>query len=199
MSDPRRTPAQRMIDVLGLNAVDLLHYFERRAGRNAAADLLSETMITAWRRSDSLPPCDEEARMWLFGVARNILANADRSERRRWRLANRLRMMTRPGDMVVASPDEGAEVRDAVERLPPNLAELIRLVHWDGLTLVEAGAHLGIPASTARGRYQTARQLLRETLSADPVTLHSHTAEALRPSFVRNSHSLLANPDPTSD
>lgn len=170
MSRPDSTSESRIIDALGANAVDLLHYFERRVGREDAADLVSETMMNAWRRSESVPADPSEARMWIFGIARNILANADRAERRKWRLANRLRMMTRPTDMMSAASDHGAEVRDAVERLPTDLGELIRLVHWDGFTLAEAATHLGIPASTARGRYQAARTQLRGALAPDVAT-----------------------------
>ena len=61
--------------------------------------------------------------------------------------------------------DDGAEVRDAIARLAPELAELIRLVHWDGLTLAEAAEVMEIPASTARGRYQRAKQELRDALA----------------------------------
>jgi RNA polymerase sigma-70 factor (ECF subfamily) len=56
------------------------------------------------------------------------------------------------------------EVRHAVESLPTHFAELVRLVHWDGLTLEEAAQHLGIPASTARGQHQRAKALLRVQL-----------------------------------
>jgi len=157
---------QRLTEELAANAPDLLAYFERRVAGADAADLLAEVMLTAWRRSAQLPADPERARMWLFVTARNVLANAERSERRRWRLANRLRVMM--GAPATASdPGEGAEVRDAIARLAPELAELIRLVHWDGLTLAEAAEVMEIPASTARGRYQRAKQELREALAAN--------------------------------
>lgn len=158
---------QRVTEELAANAPDLLAYFERRVTRDDAADLLAEVMLTVWRRADQLPADPVRARMWLFVTARNVLANAERSERRRWRLANRLRMMlgSQTSPAAASDPEEGAEVRDAIARLSPDLAELIRLVHWDGLTLVEAAEVMEIPASTARGRYQRAKQELREALA----------------------------------
>lgn len=157
-----RADHARITDAIASNSADLLAYFERRAGVQDAADLLAETMMTAWRRVDDLPADAERARMWLFVTARHVLANADRSERRRWRLANRLRLMLGAEDAPPA--DAGAEVRDAVARLEPDLAELVRLVHWDGFTIAAAGEVLQITASTARGRYQRARHDLREML-----------------------------------
>ncbi|AYF97798.1 RNA polymerase sigma factor [Protaetiibacter intestinalis] len=153
----------RVAEELAANAPELLAYFERRVQPADAADLLAEVMLAAWRRASELPADPERARMWLYVTARNVLANAQRGERRRWRLANRLRLLVQP----VAAPDagEGAEVREAIARLDPELAELIRLVHWDGLTLAEAAEVQGIPASTARGRYQRAKSELREALA----------------------------------
>lgn len=162
----RRTSRQaRGVDNISLNAADLLAYFEHRSRGAEAADLLSETMVTAWRRIDAMPEDATEARMWLFGIARHVLANAERSAQRRWKLADKLRahLITEP------SPDgdhrANVEVRDAVSRLSPEQQELIGLIHWDGFSTAEAAAIVGIPASTARSRYQAARQQLALALS----------------------------------
>ncbi len=163
---PADAAAERLSEELAANAPDLLAYFERRVAPHDAADLLAEVMLTAWRRVRELPADPERARMWLFITARNVLANAERGERRRWRLANRLRLLL--GTPSAPDAAEGAEVRDAIARLAPDAAELIRLVHWDGLSLAEAAEVIGIPASTARGRYQRAKAELREALAVLP-------------------------------
>ncbi|OJU39389.1 MAG: RNA polymerase subunit sigma-24 [Microbacterium sp. 69-10] len=145
------------------SASDLLAYLERRVGADDAPDLLGETMVVAWRRVKELPSDDERARMWLFGIARGTLLNHSRGQRRRWALADRIRLQVR--ESATAPPaDEGAEVRDAIDRLEPELAELVRLVHWERLSVADAAGLLGIPASTARGRYQRAKDQLRAAL-----------------------------------
>ncbi|WP_309064442.1 RNA polymerase sigma factor [Microbacterium sp.] len=157
---------RRLIAAFETNAADLLAYLERRVGPDDAADLLGETMVVAWRRVKHLPGDPEPARMWLFGIARGTLLNHARGQRRRWALADRIRVQSRES---AASPgaDEGADVRDAIERLDAELAELVRLVHWDGFSLADAAALHGIPASTARGRYQRAKEQLRAALRAE--------------------------------
>jgi RNA polymerase sigma-70 factor (ECF subfamily) len=55
-------------------------------------------------------------------------------------------------------------ILEAVAALPDELAELVRLVHWDGFRLVEAAELIGISASTARGRYARARELLYRSI-----------------------------------
>jgi RNA polymerase sigma-70 factor (ECF subfamily) len=149
------------------DAPDLLRYLQRRLGRDDAADALAEVMIAAWRRSDAMPVDPEQSRMWMFGIARNVLANNARGERRRSRLADRLRMVLVVAPLTETPSDEGIEVRDAIARLSPDHAELVRLVNWEGFSLASAGEILGIPASTARTWYQKARKELRAALLTD--------------------------------
>ena len=157
---PRDEPLTRALES---SASDLLAYLERRVGADDAPDLLGETMVVAWRRVKELPSDDERARMWLFGIARGTLLNHSRGQRRRWALADRIRLQVR--ESATAPPaDEGAEVRDAIDRLELELAELIRLVHCERLSVAGASGLLGIPASTARGRYQRAKDQLRAAL-----------------------------------
>lgn len=147
------------------NSVDLLRYFARRIGADEAADLVAETMMAAWRRAASLPADEEQARMWLFGIARNVLANAQRSAQRRLRLANRLRLLvSTEGD--ASAPDEGADVRDAIDRLPPDQADVVRLVHWDGFSLAEVAQLLDEAPTTTRSRYARAKESLRRALDS---------------------------------
>lgn len=154
-------PDAHLTAVIASAAPALLAYLRRRVGPDDAPDLVGETMVVAWRRVAELPADAESARMWLFGIARGTLLNHARGERRRWALADRIR------DHVPASAppaDEGAEVRDAITRLDPEAGELVRLVHWERLTLAEAAELLGVPASTARGRYARAKEELRAAL-----------------------------------
>jgi DNA-directed RNA polymerase specialized sigma24 family protein len=89
----------------------LLSYFERRVGvREDAADLLGETLLVLWRRSSDIPASDIEAAMWLFGVARRVLAGHRRGGKRRLALAERLR-----NELAVTS-DMTDEVADECER-----------------------------------------------------------------------------------
>ena len=150
-------------------ADDLLAYFERRVSiRDDAADLLAETLLQAWRRSDDLPADDERRRMWLFTIAAHVLANHQRSARRRLALADRIRQHL----ATSAEPDhtEANAVRDAVLRLHAAQRELVMLIHWDGFTIVEAAQILGLNASTARSRYAAAREQLRQALISAACT-----------------------------
>lgn len=150
--------------VFETTAPALLGYFLRRtADPEDAADLVGETLTEAWRVARRMPDGPEAARMWLFGVARNTLRHHVRGKVRRDALISDLgRAITLATGEV---SDDDLDVRRAIARLPEDLAELIRLVHWDGFSLEQSAAHLGIPGSTARSRYSRAKELLRAALS----------------------------------
>lgn len=159
------TGVDRTMALLEATARDLLRYFERRVGADDASDALSETMVIVWRRSASIPRADADARLWMFGVARNVVLNTRRSQRRRVLLTERIRGTFDVSAAVAPPSDEGLDVRAALERLDPDLAELVRLVHWDGFAISEAAQILGLPASTARSRYQRAKRELSALLA----------------------------------
>ncbi|MGA8987565.1 RNA polymerase sigma factor [Aeromicrobium sp.] len=143
---------------------DLLTYLVRRVpSPEDAADLLGETMLTAWRKIESMPEDPERQRMWLFVIAANLLRNDRRRSRRRLELTDRLRSVL----CTTPTPPDDQEthaVRDAVLRLPAQHRELVMLVHWDGFSIAEAAELLSLNTSTARSRYAAARASLREVL-----------------------------------
>src|ERR1700734_3592339 len=94
--DERR---HRFEELYAANHVPVLGYVLRRTDSpDDAADVIAETFLTAWRRLDDIPAGDQ-ARLWLYGVARRVLANHHRGERRRSALAERLR-----ADLATALP-----------------------------------------------------------------------------------------------
>jgi DNA-directed RNA polymerase specialized sigma24 family protein len=68
-------PTLRLTDAISLNAPDLLRYFQRRLNSEDAADAVADVMTTGWRRVNALPVGPEHARMWLFGIARHVVAS----------------------------------------------------------------------------------------------------------------------------
>ncbi|MCD2440655.1 sigma-70 family RNA polymerase sigma factor [Agromyces sp. SYSU K20354] len=138
----RSTREARFEHVYVANAADLLSYFGRRVQIPAdAADLLSETFIVAWRRGDRMPVEPEQARMWLFGVARRVLANAARGGARHSDLTDKLRahLEALPTEQVDA---ETLDIRAALDALPDDQSELVRLVLWDPLPACGSVAQL---------------------------------------------------------
>ncbi|MGH3211870.1 MAG: RNA polymerase sigma factor, partial [Trebonia sp.] len=136
LSPPRTEQAAREVRfeaVYAANHVSVLGYALRRTtSPDDAADILAETFLTAWRRLDELPSGDE-ARLWLYGVARRVLANFYRGERRRSALADRLRAELSYSYVPPEPTGDTARLAQALRRLPEQDRELLTLAAWEGL------------------------------------------------------------------
>lgn len=143
----------------------ILAYALRRVDNPSdASDVVAETFLVAWRRLDEIPIAQRE-RLWLFGVARRVVANARRAEGRRTRLAERLGE-TLPTDLT-SHPEPGSEavgVLRAMAGLREEERELLLLVTWDDLSPSEAAKVLGLSPLAARSRLHRARRRLRALL-----------------------------------
>jgi RNA polymerase sigma-70 factor (ECF subfamily) len=144
----------------------LLRYGVRRVDRpEDGADILAETMLIAWRRLDDVPT-GPEARYWLLGVARRVLANHRRSAARHRRLAERVRHHLRHAAPV--NPMEQIELAHVVEAAMDQPSEddreLLRLSAWEGLGPNEIALVWRLPATTVRSRLFRARARLRAQL-----------------------------------
>ncbi len=159
---------------------DIDAYCRRRTDDAHAADAVSETFLTAWRRLDDMPS-DESARLWLFGVARRVLANQNRSSNRRERL--HLRLVDQPQSTVAPADArlEAPPIVAALATLSDDDAEVLRLVAWEGLSHAEAGVVLDCSANAVGVRMHRARQRLADALdttSTDHDPSNGTTGEA---------------------
>jgi RNA polymerase sigma-70 factor (ECF subfamily) len=139
-------------------------------------DLVAEVYLVAWRRIDNVPPSPEDL-LWLFGVARNVVAHHRRSMALRLRLQDRV-VRERP----VHEPDLEVpnEVLDAVRHLPHREREALHLVVWEGLSTEEAATVIGCSPNAVRIRVHRARRRLTDRLRIkDPITDRDLSASAL--------------------
>ena len=144
----------------------VLAYAVRRTSDPAdAADVVADTFLVAWRRVSEIPAGDD-ARLWLYGVARRTLANRRRGERRRERLAARLRQDLPAAVAAVAPPTSGGPVIAALEALSDEDREVLLLKAWEELEPAEIASVLGISRVAARSRLHRARSRLQAELSA---------------------------------
>ena len=138
-------------------------YLYRRVGQAVAEELLAEVWIAAFGSLGTYDATYDDARPWLFGVARNTL-------RRHWRNQRPEDLVEDPGDLapgfdpwpgVDDRVDGAAVLRNALAHLRPNQREVLTLVVWEELSIADAARTLGIPAGTARNALHQARMSLR--------------------------------------
>ena len=144
-------------------------YLRRRLYPLAATDLddlVEEVLLIAWRRFDDIP---SDAQIpWLIGVARNVLRNAVRKQRRISTLESHLRP---------APPDAAAEdyviadqsIREALSSLSDDDREILLLHFWDGRTSLEIGVIFGITTNAAAVRLSRAQERFRRNFDVVAV------------------------------
>ncbi len=149
-------------------------YVLRRAPSSSVEDIVAETFLVAWRRRDSL---GDDPLPWLLGVARRVLANQHRAERRRGALTARLgSVLPAPApdwDPPAAMSDELAV---AMVRLSPQEREALLLVAWEGLEPARAARAAGCSPGAFRGRLHRARRHVTAALAGTPLASHSSIA-----------------------
>jgi RNA polymerase sigma factor (sigma-70 family) len=131
----------------------IYRYFRRRTENIATAeDLCSEVFRIAWEK---LADSEALSVMVLFGVARNVLRNHDRSACRSANLIGALRAERYDEFHTSDSP-----VQDALERLTPDEREVLLLTYWDGFSSKEISDLLNTSATSIRMRLHRARKAL---------------------------------------
>jgi RNA polymerase sigma-70 factor (ECF subfamily) len=153
---------------------DLLAYAMRRAAnREDAADVLSETYLIAWRKLEKIPPGDS-ARLWLFGVAANVLRRGVTRHRSSQALIERL--AREPQDTgQTESPEREDQtnraLRAGLATLTARDREILTLTAWEGLTPKQIATVTGLPTNLIRVRLHRARSRLKRRLThAQPTT-----------------------------
>ena len=155
------------VEVARRHEVAIHGYLVRRAGRQAADDLLAEVWLRAFAARGRYDPESDDARPWLYGIARNVL-------REHWRTgsgdapAALDESRVDPWDDIDDRLDSAARAKaaaSAVRALPAAEREVLLLVAWEQLTPAEVAKVLGVPPGTARSRLHRARATVRQALS----------------------------------
>lgn len=104
----------------------------------------------------------EHLKAWLIRATLNRCADIHRFRLRRPVLAlEDIPELARPVD------DGGAELWDAVARLPEKLRTAVHLHYAEGYSTEEIAALLGVPAATVRTRLRRARLKLKDLLGGN--------------------------------
>lgn len=133
--------------------------------RSLAEEAVQQTFLQAWRAAGQFDPSREPG-PWLYAIARRVAVDLYRRERR-----HQGRQPLEAETDVVALPAsfeqtwEVWEVRNALERMPSDLRDVIEATHYLGLTHAETAQKLGVPVGTVKSRSHRAHRRLAGMLS----------------------------------
>lgn len=137
----------------------IARYAARRVGSDDADDVADEVFTVAWRKIGAAP-AEPDTRWWLLGIARRVVGNQLRSQRRRRRLDARA-----PRPHPFLDPDPGDDqVLAALRSLSGSDQEVLTLMAWEDLRPREIALVLGVSPATVSVRAHRARARLADAL-----------------------------------
>lgn len=164
-SDSGNDPSSRFRTLYKSTFNDIYAYAIRALAPDQSEidDVVAEVYLVAWRRIGELPRSPQD-RLWLFGVARNVVRTTKRSTNRRRLLVDRVHRQ--PRLLLGSSDPTDVDVAGALRRLSPTEREVMQLVVWDGLSVAETAEVLGCSVNVVHVRLHRARRRLARWLRA---------------------------------
>ncbi len=140
------------------HARGVFRYLARRAGPEAAEDLVSEVFVAALSASSRVVAHDSGSALpWLYGIGLNVLRRHYREARPPQGMARDLGMDWGAVDERLDAQAERGRLRVVLTGLSDSDRELLLLVAWEDLTPADAATALGISPVAARSRLHRAR------------------------------------------
>ena len=136
--------------------------------RGLAEEATQHTFVQAWRNASSFDP-ERDVAPWLVTVARRAAIDIQRREARRPSTAlddadqGDAALITLPPSEEAAW--EAAQVRLAVDALPPDERAVVQLQHVQGYTHTQIADRLGVPVGTVKSRSFRAHKSLAVALA----------------------------------
>jgi len=135
-----------------------------------AADVLQSTFLNAWRASANFDP-ERELGPWLYAIARRQAIDSYRKTARVEAVeSERLDAVEQPPS--IERTWEVWEVRLAVDLLPADERDVVRMAWFEELAHSEIAERLGVPLGTVKSRSHRAHRRL--------ATLLAHVVDANR-------------------
>lgn len=136
-----------------------------------AEEITQDVMVAVWRKARTYDPDRAAASTWIFRIARNRRIDI-------WRRQFSLELDPDDPGLLREEPKMPLEILDAAQQaqivrtavaaLPDDLALVLRLAYFEGLTHCEVAQKLGIPLGTAKSRIRKAVKMVRKALDPRP-------------------------------
>lgn len=145
--------------------------------RQAAEDIVQETLLRAWTHPEALDPDRGSVRAWLFAVARNLVIDAVRARQARPREVGEDRLgedwagsVPDPGHDAYEQTLDALQLAEALGTLSEEHRSVLVETYYRGATVAEAAKALGLPPGTVKSRTYYALRALRSAFAERGLT-----------------------------
>ncbi|MBI2930775.1 MAG: sigma-70 family RNA polymerase sigma factor [Planctomycetes bacterium] len=140
------------------------------APRAILEDFVHETLLHAWQARASYRG-ESDQLTWILGIARNKLRDSwrrDAARSRREVVIGQLRALEKEfiPDEILESHEMRAQVRRALDVLPPSYADVLMRRYFDGASVRHIAAALRETEKSIEARLHRAREAFRQELAA---------------------------------
>ncbi len=144
----------------------------RRLGADdgLAEELAQEVLVAVWRKADTFDRRQASVSTWIFRIARNRRIDALRRTMRPELDPDDPLLQPEPApapDEEVSAMEREARVRSALQDLPADQLELLKLAFYEGLSHSEIAERAGLPLGTVKSRIRLAFMKLRGRLHGE--------------------------------
>ena len=143
-----------------------------RLGMEAAQaeELSQEVMVTVWRKAATFDRRQASVATWIFRIARNRRIDVFRHDRRAQLDVHDPAFQPQPEaapDAVAEAGEREAQVRRAMDELPPEQRDLVRDAFYADLSHSQIAEKTGVPLGTVKSRLRLAMAKLKLRLETD--------------------------------
>ena len=141
--------------------------------RAIAEDITQEAFLSMWRSRVRYERERGSVRAWVLGIVHHRTIDALRRnlvhDRRRASAEGLEERQEAPErtDVEVARRDEARTVREAMQTLPDEQHEVIRLAYFGGFTHTQIAEMLDMPVGTVKGRMRLGLDKMRRALATE--------------------------------
>jgi RNA polymerase sigma-70 factor (ECF subfamily) len=141
--------------------------------RNVAEDITQEAFLSMWRSRVRFDRERGSVRAWVLGIVHHRTIDALRRnvahDRRRSTVEGLEERQEAPErtEVEVARRDEAREVREAMQTLPGEQLEVVRLAYFGGFTHTQIAEMLDQPVGTVKGRMRLGLDKMRRALAPE--------------------------------
>ncbi len=160
--DPGNSEAAR--ELYSRYGTAVYSWIRRMTGdRVRSEDLTQEVFIRAWNRASTYRKERGSVGAWLYGIARNCVADAMRRDRELVGLPEQ-ELARQATSLDLESVWVGGQVAAALKTLSPEHRQVLEMAYFEHLTQKEIADKLGIPVGTVKSRTFKALRKMRAAL-----------------------------------